>query len=428
MYRETKRWGWATRVALLVALAMTLAGCVDLSGQEATGQAFESPLKTPLSTSTLEVINLITPPYVPPPPPTPTPRPWPAVTPAPLRTPAPDAAGLIIYATVDDPTSAANRVCTVYSLPVDGAGRPLGEPQKLTTFERCFQMQASPDGRYLLLPQATADGMSRPFICDIKEGRLWSVFAADSPAAGITYGWHSDSRHILVGSSFTLDEGLWLVDIHSGEYSVLAGGVVPNTGAAVSPDGSKVMYVDNDRVMLISLDGTRREQLDVSVGYLLGWTPDAQRTFHKTVTGVWVTDIERASYARIDQDVVQQDTVLETTGATWSPDGQTVAVTKVLPRPKGSDIDWGAWLVANGNIYLVDTSERNMRPLLPEGQGVSPTWSPDGKLLAFLSDRSGSTELWVANVDGTDLRQMTQTKPNEFFVASYPPLWIPIGR
>ncbi len=423
----TQRWSRATRVGLLLALAIVLAGCVDLSGQEATGPALESPLRTPLSTSTLEVINLITPPYVPPPPPTPTPRPWPAVTAIPLRTPAPDAAGLIIYATVDDSTSAANRICTIYSLPVDGVGQPLGEPQALTTFERCFQMYASPNGRYLLLPQATADGMSRPFIYDLKEGRLWSVFAPDSPAAGITYGWHPDSRYILFGSSFTLDEGLWLVDIHSGEYSVLVGGVVPNTGAAVSPDGLSVVYVDGNQAWLISLDGSQREQLGIPLGYLLGWAPDGRSVFH-LAGGVNVADITQGRTEQIDQDVTQQDTVLETTGVIWSPDGQTVAVTKVLPRPKGSDVDWGTWLLTNGNIYLIDISERSMRPLLAEGRGVSPTWSPDGKLLAFLSDRSGPMELWIVNVDGINPRQITQTKPNEFFVVSYPPLWIPIER
>jgi TolB protein len=37
---------------------------------------------------------------------------------------------------------------------------------------------------------------------------------------------------------------------------------------------------------------------------------------------------------------------------------------------------------------------------------VAPTWSPDGQLIAFLTDRNGSWELWVMNSDGSDQRPM----------------------
>jgi Tol biopolymer transport system component len=36
-----------------------------------------------------------------------------------------------------------------------------------------------------------------------------------------------------------------------------------------------------------------------------------------------------------------------------------------------------------------------------------PQWSPDGKQIAFYSDRSGSTEIWRCEADGTNLRQLT---------------------
>jgi Tol biopolymer transport system component len=37
----------------------------------------------------------------------------------------------------------------------------------------------------------------------------------------------------------------------------------------------------------------------------------------------------------------------------------------------------------------------------------SPRWSPDGKRIAFSSDRSGKYQVWMINADGTDLRQIT---------------------
>jgi dipeptidyl aminopeptidase/acylaminoacyl peptidase len=37
----------------------------------------------------------------------------------------------------------------------------------------------------------------------------------------------------------------------------------------------------------------------------------------------------------------------------------------------------------------------------------SPQFSPDGNRIAFRNDRSGSNEIWTANVDGTNQRQIT---------------------
>jgi Tol biopolymer transport system component len=49
-------------------------------------------------------------------------------------------------------------------------------------------------------------------------------------------------------------------------------------------------------------------------------------------------------------------------------------------------------------------------------------WSPDGKKIAFYSDRSGEYEIWLTNPDGSSLEQLTFTpEPNMIFY----PLWSP---
>lgn len=53
-----------------------------------------------------------------------------------------------------------------------------------------------------------------------------------------------------------------------------------------------------------------------------------------------------------------------------------------------------------------------------------PRFSPDGKRIAFTSDRGGGDNIWVMNLDGSDKRQMTK----EDFRLLNQPSWSPDGR
>jgi len=55
------------------------------------------------------------------------------------------------------------------------------------------------------------------------------------------------------------------------------------------------------------------------------------------------------------------------------------------------------------------------------GFDSQPVVSPDGKWLAFISDRSGSNNLWVANVDGNDARKLS----NDSQWGGISPAWMP---
>ena len=53
-----------------------------------------------------------------------------------------------------------------------------------------------------------------------------------------------------------------------------------------------------------------------------------------------------------------------------------------------------------------------------------PRFSPDGKRIAFVSDRAGGDNIWIMNVDGSDKRQLTK----EDFRLLNQPSWSPDGR
>lgn len=78
-----------------------------------------------------------------------------------------------------------------------------------------------------------------------------------------------------------------------------------------------------------------------------------------------------------------------------------------------------------GDIYAVDSAGGEARPVLTGlAFETAPVFSPDGKSIAFISDRSGVTNLWVANADGSNPRQVSREDKLTVFAA---PVWDPDG-
>lgn len=89
---------------------------------------------------------------------------------------------------------------------------------------------------------------------------------------------------------------------------------------------------------------------------------------------------------------------IDTTETTWSdvdvsPDGRTVVFDML------------------GDLYTVPMEGGEAKPLT-EGipWDTEPRFSPDGKKLAFISDRGGADNLWVVNADGSSPRAVTEEK------------------
>ncbi|HEY3929098.1 MAG TPA: prolyl oligopeptidase family serine peptidase [Candidatus Koribacter sp.] len=120
-----------------------------------------------------------------------------------------------------------------------------------------------------------------------------------------------------------------------------------------------------------------------------------------------------------------------------SPDGQWVAYTVEDDRKRESTRDecymyytrTGAFSEAVGcDVWVTNTHTGETRNLTQgKGTSSSPVWSPDGKSLAFYSDRSGTEHLWIWNVAGGQMRQLSDAIIRPFFnfqVAR----WSPDGR
>ena len=83
-----------------------------------------------------------------------------------------------------------------------------------------------------------------------------------------------------------------------------------------------------------------------------------------------------------------------------SPDGSTLLYQQTdysMADNRGATTLWLQDVATKQTTRLTDTSSAN----------ASPRWSADGTKIYFLSDRSGSMQVWEMNARGTDVRQLT---------------------
>jgi TolB protein len=59
-------------------------------------------------------------------------------------------------------------------------------------------------------------------------------------------------------------------------------------------------------------------------------------------------------------------------------------------------------------VFVLDVRTRTVRQLTSLGRNEDPTWAPDGRHLAFVSDRSGYRQLWVIDLETGRIRPLLQ--------------------
>ena len=112
----------------------------------------------------------------------------------------------------------------------------------------------------------------------------------------------------------------------------------------------------------------------------------------------------------------------------WSPDGTRIAFMSDRDGhvPKGD-------VLPTFEIYLMDADGGNQQNLTNDpNSDLSPSWSPDGKRIAFVSYRDGkvhaihgwpTSEIYVMDADGGNPQNLTNNSDDDFH-----PAWSPDGK
>ena len=316
--------------------------------------------------------------------------------------------------------------------------------------------QPSPDSAPL--PTATVVPAETPVLLP-QETRLSNV-------KQLTYeGENAEAYFSLDGTKLTFQSNashkcdqIYTMTVDGKDRKLLSSGDGRTTCSFFTPDGKSVVYAsthlggkdcppvpdpsagyvwpiyDTYDIFKVNADGTNLTQLTKTKGYDAEATiaPDGRIVFTSTRDG----DMEIYSMAPDGSDVKRLTNAPGPDGGPfWSADGQQI-VFRGRHMPKGDDLNsyntllkQGLWRPSALDVFVMNRDGSNMRQITKDlgGSNWAPFFAPDGKKIIFASNmkepRRGNFDLYLINVDGTGLEQITFSNTFDGF-----PMFSPDGK
>jgi eukaryotic-like serine/threonine-protein kinase len=313
-----------------------------------------------------------------------------------------------------------------------------GAPLQLTTHpERDYNAAWSPDGRWIAFlranPQSSRSELRIVPPLRGPERKLGDIRMNESITLPVFLAWCPDSTCVVVTDSPS-DGGpdaLFLLSLETGEKRQLTAPEPPAVGdnqPAFSPNGRWLVFRRNitggltGELQAISFGERftpRQQSIRLTVAALDGnyptWTPDSEAVIFSARERLWKIAVPGPSQPQ-PLPFVGEDGIMATFSAV-----RNGSPTRLVYVRRFVDT----------NIWRVDTQDANgtlrSSPLVAISstrQDSNPQFSPDAMRVAFVSNRSGDAEIWIADVDGANAFQLTAMGAP----ATGTPRWSPDGQ
>ena len=183
-----------------------------------------------------------------------------------------------------------------------------------------------------------------------------------------------------------------------------------NSAGSWSQDGQffaiAVKHKDRDDIVILDVAKSReagRIPLPLNGALSPSWSPDGQQIVFTGLDGgtsdLFIVNRDGSDLRRLTNDRYAD------LQASWSPDGKTIAF--ATDRGPGTDFSvlrFGNMRVA---LYHIETGNIEVLNHMDRGKNINPVWAPDGKSLAFVSDRTGISNLFLYDLSEANIYQLT---------------------
>jgi serine/threonine protein kinase/Tol biopolymer transport system component len=218
--------------------------------------------------------------------------------------------------------------------------------------------------------------------------------------------WSPDGRYLAFSAQRSLHEpnsifvlSLETLELH--QITTPPTGFVGDSTPAFSPDGKVLAFVrgallTNSSVYVMQAAGGEPKRLtfDNRSGRSLAWTADGR----EIVFSLWFSTGLRPWKVPADGGTPEQLSVGE--------DASTLAISRRGDRFAYSKEtrDTNIWRIG---LLSAAGKRTPIRSIYSTRQDFGPQYSPDGRRIVFVSDRTGNTEIWACNADGLNPLQLT---------------------
>lgn len=385
------------------------------------------------------------------PPPTPIPTPLPP-TPTPLPPPTPTPAsewGIAFGALMRPLEDLGEWPMRLYMIRPDGSDLT----QLTGDIESLDGLKSSPDGKYILFAAKREDtlgdhyvnyfDLSHLYIIDIQTSEIFTLTSGTTTDEwfGIA-DWSPDGKQIAFASSEATkpcrpcppcyEEGCTptVAEYHTHLYVINRDGtgkkrLTPQEGRIVavawSPNGGWIAFEQEGVIWAVRPDGSGLYKIaDAPIEYWmpyhiyplaphLAWSPDGGRLAFAApgVNGkadIWIAKADGSGLFNLTRDPADDFE------PAWSPDGRSIAF---ISNRRG-----------NWAIYIADVEGEGVREVYydPSKLTVHPTWSPNGAQIAFIARAEWKACLFILNLSSGFSYQLSDMVVVEPFVwISMPP-------
>lgn len=186
----------------------------------------------------------------------------------------------------------------------------------------------------------------------------------------------------------------------------------------VSPDGSVIASLTNlegPRWSLALLDTVQWQRTEIfefqGAFPTLAWSPDGHTLAYGAISEGREPEFNNSELFLLDVTTLETQQLTDNDyrddSPSFSPDGKQLAYT--------SSAD------GFNRLYILDIATKASRRVTDQAFGYVPVWSPDGQQIAFSSNHEEfHNQVYMINTDGTNLRRVSFTTATDDF-----PFWMP---